>query len=365
MDNLSLFLALVTGVALGAALGVLWSRSRHAPELPALLDAATDQAVMREGLERLGDQLRDLAHDRATWQGQLAQQVHDMRHSTDQLRRETLSLSTALRKPQVRGQWGELQLRRAVELAGLVAHCDFTEQEQLADGALRPDLVVHLAGGRRVVVDAKVPLAAFLDATGAEDDDAREGHLRRHVQQVRQHIDGLSGKRYWRALGDSPEFVVMFLPTEAFLSAALETDRELIEYAARRDVVLATPTTLIALLRTVAHGWLHEALAEQADEILTLGRELHERVATMGGHVSKLGRSLEASVSAYNATVGSLESRVLVTARRFEDLGIVSGAVASPTQVTQLPRATALPLSRRADRRGSDEDLDPGRSVAL
>jgi DNA recombination protein RmuC len=295
--------------------------------------------VVREGLDRLADQLSDLAHDRVAWQASFNQQVSDMRHSTDVLRRETQSLSTALRRPQVRGRWGELHLRRTVELAGMVAHCDFTEQHQLAGGSLRPDLVVHLAGGRQVVVDAKVPLDAFLDATAAEEPDERDHHLARHAAQLRAHVDTLGAKAYWRALPQAPEFVVLFVPAESFLSAALESDAGLLEHAATRHVVLATPSTLIALLRTVAHGWSHERLASAAAEVQRLGRELHERLATMGGHVDRLGRSLDAAVTAYNQAVGSLEGRVLVSARRFRDLGVTDVDLAEPRQVESVARA--------------------------
>lgn len=315
METIALFLTLLVGLALGALVGVLWSRSRST-----FTEGMVDQAEVMQGLDRLSDQMRDLDHQRATWQGQLNQQVLDMRLTAEGLRRETQSLSTALRKPQVRGRWGELHLRRAVELAGLVDRCDFSEQVRLDDGARRPDLVVHLAGGRRVVVDAKVPLDAYLDATSTDDEDARRDHLRRHVAQLRTHVDVLGSKQYWRSLEESPEFVVLFVPAESFLAAALETDAGLIEYAADRQVVLATPTTLIALLRTVAHGWSHEALADQAREIHRLGRELHERLGSMNGHLDQLGRSLNAAVGHYNTAVGSLESRVLVTARRFGDL---------------------------------------------
>jgi DNA recombination protein RmuC len=247
--------------------------------------------------------MRDMAQHGVSWQSQLKQQVDDVRHSTDTLRRETATLSTALRRPQVRGRWGELHLRRAVELAGLVDRCDFEEQVQLRDGddaTLRPDLVVRLAGGRSVVVDAKVPLDAFLDATSADDAEQRDVHQARHARQLRAHVELLGSKRYWRSLPETPEFVVLFLPAESFLSAALEADGSLLEHAADRGVVLASPTTLIALLRTVAHGWRHESLADQAREIHRVGRDLHERLGTMNGHLGKLGRSLDSAGAAYN-----------------------------------------------------------------
>src|SRR6476469_2514114 len=212
MDLMTALLMLLVGLALGALVGVLWARSRPS-YVGELGQGMVDRAEVMQGLDRLGDQLADLEHARATWQGQLHQQVLDMRHTTDTLRRETQTLSTALRRPQVRGRWGELHLRRAVEVAGLVSRCDFDEQVTLRgdDGAaLRPDLVVHLAGGRDVVVDAKVPLEAFLDATECEDDDERAAHLARHARQFRQHVDTLAGKAYWRALPGTPELVVLF-----------------------------------------------------------------------------------------------------------------------------------------------------------
>src|SRR3954470_3221681 len=356
MEILTLFLTLLVGLGLGALVGVLWSRSRS-PYVAGLVD----QAEVMQGLDRLSDQMRDLDHQRASWQGQLNQQVLDMRHTAEGLRRETQSLSTALRKPQVRGRWGELHLRRAVELAGLVDRCDFAEQVRFEDGARRPDLVVRLVGGRSVVVDAKVPRDAYLDATSTDDEDDHRRHLVRHAGQLRTHIETLGAKRYWRSLEESPEFVVLFVPAESFLAAALGTDPSLIEYAAERQVVLATPTTLIALLRTVAHGWSHEALADQARDIHRLGRELHERLASMNGHLDQLGRSLNAAVGHYNQTVGSLESRVLVSARRFGDLP-------APRQVEAATRSTggASPGGLHAvDRRAADDDGGADHSVAL
>ena len=209
------------------------------------------------------------------------------------------------------------------------------------DGVQRPDLVVQLVGGRRVVVDAKVPLDAFLDATGTDDDDEREAHLARHARQLRQHVEQLSSKRYWRSLEGSPEFVVLFVPAESFLSAALTADRDLLDFASGKHVVLATPTTLIALLRTVAHGWRQEALADRAEEIHQLGRELHERLATLTAHVDNVGRSLNAAVGHYNAAVGSLESRVLVSARRFADLGVTDDELPATRPVVALARRAA------------------------
>ncbi|WP_205471332.1 DNA recombination protein RmuC [Nocardioides sp. SYSU D00038] len=348
-----LAVGLVLGLALGAVGGVLWVRSR--PEHVASVGRGmVDQAEVMQELDRLSDQMRDLEHQRATWQGQLNEQVQSMRSSTELLRRETQSLSTALRRPQVRGRWGELHLRRAVELAGLVDRCDFSEQVRLDDGARRPDLVVHLVGGRTVVVDAKVPLDAHLDATATNDDEERRRHLERHARQLRTHVDQLGAKGYWRSLPETPEFVVLFVPAESFLAAALDADPGLIEHAATRQVVLATPTTLIALLRTVAHGWSHEALAAQAREIHRLGRELHGRLTTFSGHLDGLGRALNSAATTYNQAVGSLESRVLVTARRMGELGGDDAALPSPRPVEL----------RAVERRGGTDGPSGDRSVA-
>ena len=352
--NSSVLLALALALVVGGIIGWTLAVGRHRVSGPpdavtanrlagALDQRAADQATMREGLERLGDQLSDLEHNRVSWQSQLQQQVADLRHTGDSLRRETQTLSTALRKPQVRGRWGEMHLRRAVEVAGLVDRCDFTEQHRLDDGALRPDLVVRLAGGRCVVIDAKVPLDAYLDATGTDDDDEREHHLRRHSAQLRTHIDALGAKRYWRSLPESPEFVVLFVPAESCLAAALHAAPDLIEHAADRQVILASPTTLIALLRTIAHGWSHETLTEQAQAVHELGRDLHARLCTLTGHLDRVGRSLNGAVVNYNQAVGSLESRVLVAARRFEEMSVTPDHLPSPRPVT------LHAVTRRAD----------------
>jgi DNA recombination protein RmuC len=337
----ALLLALAAGVAIGLLVGLVLTGPR-ATTRRALETGAAERAVVEHGLAGLQEQVRVLTEQRVSWQAQLAQQVADVRHSTDQLRRETGALATALRRPQVRGRWGELHLRRAVELAGLVSRCDFDEQVTVRDGdqaGLRPDLVVRLAGGKQVVVDAKVPLDAFLDVTESDDEDERAAHATRHARQFRQHVDTLAGKGYWRAFASSPEFVVLFVPGEAFLSCALEADPSLIEYAAERKVVLATPTTLIALLRTVAHAWTQEALAERAQEVHRLGRELHQRLCTMSSHVDRVGRALGAAVTSYNQAVGSLESRVLVTARRLHDLEVTDEELDPPRQVELAPRS--------------------------
>lgn len=344
MALLLLLLGFAAGALVGVVLGLrLREPRRDGPAIATLTERAEDQAVIRDGLERLAERLVDLEQNRVAWQSQLHQQVEQVRDSADSLRRETGALATALRKPHVRGQWGELHLRRTVELAGMVRHCDFSEQQQFDgdDGALRPDLIVHLAGQRHVVVDAKTPLDAYLDALAVDGDlepQSQRAHLARHARQLRQHVRALSAKSYWAALPDGVEFVVLFVPSESCLAAALDADPGLIEEASRHRVVLASPTTLIALLRTVAHGWTTEALAEATREVHELGRELHARLATMGGHLDKVGRSLKASVDAYNAAVGSLETRVLVTARQFHDIGLGDRELASPEPVDVAPR---------------------------
>lgn len=367
MDLLTL-VALLAALAVGVVIGLLAGlvrRQAHGDVQASLAGRAAEQAVVKHGLESLHDQMRALQDQRVSWQAQLQQQVVDMRHTTDLLRRETSTLSTALRRPQVRGRWGELHLRRAVELAGLVARCDFDEQVTVRatggvqDTSLRPDLVVNLAGGKQVVVDAKVPLDAFLDATECDEDDERAAHLARHARQFRQHVDTLAAKGYWRSLPCTPEFVVLFVPAESFLSAALEGDPGLLEYAAERKVVLATPTTLIALLRTVAHAWTQEALAEKAAEIHKLGRDLHERLATMGGHLDRVGRSLGAAVTSYNQAIGSLESRVLVTARRFNDLEVTDAELTGPRPVEVAPRPPTASELVEDDRSGVAGGVSP------
>jgi DNA recombination protein RmuC len=368
--TLSLLCVLLVGLLLGCGAGVLWARSRT-PRHDVAADRrdreevagrAAEAAVLRESLDRLHDQMRDMAQHGVSWQSQLRQQVEDVRHTTDTLRRETAGLATALRRPHVRGRWGEMHLRRVVELAGMVDRCDFTEQMSTRDasGRVRPDLVVHLAGGKNVVVDAKVPLDAFLDATAEDDEEARGEHLARHARQLRQHVDSLAGKTYWRALTTTPEFVVLFVPGESFLSAALEAEPTLLEYAADRMVVLATPTTLIALLRTVAYAWTQQTLAEKTQEIHDLGRDLYSRLVTMSGHLDRLGRNLTTAVSSYNRAVGSLENRVLVSARRFTDLGIPGDELSAPGTVVDVPRQlTAAELMEEvAEQRPELPELD-------
>ena len=296
---------------------------------------------IKESLERVDAQIRAVERARQESFGALTQQLTSVAQSQERLRAETSNLVTALRAPHVRGRWGEVQLKNVVEATGMVQHCDFELQSSTrdADGSLlRPDLVVRLPGGKRVVVDAKVPLAAYLDACEAQDGDVRSQRLVDHARQVRDHVGKLAAKAYWRQFEPTPDFVIMFLPDETFLRAAQEHDAMLTEDAWRMGVVPASPTNLFALLRTMAAIWQQETVARSAREVHALGQELYERLGTMGKHVAKVGRSLEGAVAAYNEAVGSLESRVLVTARKFESHGIV-GELADVQPVERQPRA--------------------------
>lgn len=327
---------------------------RRADESEQLRLRATEQVLqpVREGLERFNLRLAQVEKERAALASDLSAQVQSVRSTGEELRRETAALSTALRKPQVRGAWGELQLRRVAELAGMLEHCDFVTQETATasdDRTIRPDMKVTLAGGRFVYVDSKVPLAAFLDAHAATDERERGERLAAFTRNVRGHIDALSGKNYFRAGTGSPEFVVLFIPSEALASEAVALQPDLHEYAAHRNVILATPTTLIAMLRAVSYGWRQAVLADSAAEVFALGRELYDRLATMGAHFDKLGRSLNSAVRAYNTTLGSLETRVLVTGRRLRDLQVTDGALDAPAAVEDAARpVTAYELTAQA-----------------
>jgi DNA recombination protein RmuC len=365
--------ALLAGVLIGAVLGYLVARNhlgtaaamaeeraRSAQERAALLertaaektalaegqlsqrfDVETLVGPMRETLARVEQQLRDSDIARARSHAELTQQVEFTRHGAEQLRAQTQALVTALRRPEARGRWGELQLRRVVELAGMAAHVDFDEQVATEGGARRPDMVVRLAGGKNVVVDSKVSLAAYLEAASAADESEREARISAHARHLRTHVDQLASKAYWSSLPETPEFVIMFVPGEAFLAPALEHDQGLLEYALARRVHLATPTTLVSMLRTVQYAWQQQALSENAREVFELGRELYARLSGLGRHLDKVGKSLTTAVGAYNLAVGTMESRVLVSARRLASLGVVDGELPGPAPVLE----TARPLS--------------------
>jgi len=301
-------------------------------------------APFREQLGRYEKGVRDLESLREQAYGTLSEQVRGLALSQENLVRETGRLVTALRRPEVRGSWGEMQLRRAVEFAGMLEHVDFAPQEtvQTEDGRLRPDMLVRLPGGKLVVVDAKAPLDAYLAAVEASDEEARKAALVRHARQVRNHLGKLAEKRYWDQFETAPDFVVLFLPGESFFSAALEFDPSLIEDAFRQSVLVVTPATLVALLKTVSYGWRQEAIAANASEISAAARELYERLGIFADHFAAVGKGLTAAVNSYNKAVGSFEGRLLPQARRFEALGPADGRdLPSPGGVAASPRSLA------------------------
>jgi DNA recombination protein RmuC len=298
--------------------------------------AKREQAVkalvepLRVSLDEVKRQTTEADKNRAEGQAALGQHVRQMIEASAKLDKKTSDFINTLRRSDVRGNWGEVQLKRVVELAGMVQHVDFEEQQNVQDSEgknLRPDMTVKLAGGRSIVVDSKVALAALLEAFETDDESVRAERLKAHARQVKKHVDDLAGKKYWDQFASAPEFVVMFVPSEAFYQSALEQDPYLQEYAFEKRVVIATPTTLVAMLRTVAHAWKEDTLARNAQQVLTTGKDLYERLITMGGHLAKVGKALESAGKAYNATVASMETRVLVSARKFGEMQAIDAAL--------------------------------------
>jgi DNA recombination protein RmuC len=369
------FVMLVVGLVIGVALGFLIARSRASTDIARLdatllatregeerltqalralsQDAARDQQIqvgrmiapLQESLYRYEQRVTDLERERVDAYAELRTEVRQVQGISSQLRSETSQLVAALRAPQVRGRWGEHQLRRIVEAAGMLEHCDFNEQVTVhTDHAtIRPDMVVRLSGDRRVVVDAKAPFDAYLAAMETRDEAARKDCLTRHAKALRGHVDSLAAKQYWAGFTSAPEFTVLFVPADPFLDAALQHDPTLLEHAFSRNIVLATPATLVAMLRTIAFAWRQEKLAESALAVHTLGRDLYARLSTMGGYFAKLGTSLGSAVTAYNRAMGSLESRVLVSARRLADLGVSGDPLVEPVQLEVAARTLQSP----------------------
>ena len=349
------FLALADtrfGQARAAAQGDLAQRQQAIEEL---------LSPLSETLTRYERGIQEIEAERKGAYATLTERVAALHHGHERLEKETRNLVTALRSPHTRGRWGEMTLRRAVEAAGMLEHCDFEEQKTMAgdDGNVRPDMLVHLPGGGQVVIDSKVPLDAFLQFTEADDDDARRGFLAKHAKQLRTHIEQLAKKEYWKQVECSPEFVVAFIPGEPLLAAALDADPALQDYALDKRVILATPNTLVAALRTIALSWQQETLAENAREVRDLGAELYERLRTWTGHMQALQKSLSSSVDAYNRAVGSLETRVLVTARKFPSLGVVGSERAGITELSSIETAPRhLQAVEPDEDEGADSSVD-------
>jgi DNA recombination protein RmuC len=381
---------LVIGLLVGAALGWFAARARSAAQIASLdatlratrdgearleqsLLALSHQAnrdqqagltqlltPLRESLHRYERRITEVENDRVDAYAELRTEVRHMQALSTAVSTSTSQLVAALRAPQVRGRWGEHQLRRIVEAAGMLEHCDFSEQVTATNdrGLVRPDLVVRLSGGRQVVVDAKAPFDAYLSAMEARDERSRNDDLDRHAKHLRGHVEQLAAKSYWEAFESAPDFVVLFVPADPFLDAALQRDPTLMEHAFSRNVVLATPATLVAMLRTVAYAWRQEALARNAVAVHRLGRELYSRLSTMGSHLGKLGAALGTAVGSYNKAVGSLEARVLVSARRLAELGVSGDPLEAPAQVELAPRQLQSPelAEPQDDFDGADDD---------
>jgi len=386
MDGISLLIGLLIGAGLGALIGYLYTRSRVAGQAAAAehfqamagealdqsgrrflemaagrLEAANARAAgeldtrkaavehlvqpLQQALTRVEIQLRETDEARIRSHAALSEQMTIARQSSDELRAQTQALVTALRRPEARGRWGEMQLRRVVEMAGMAPRCDFDEQVSVgtSEGIQRPDMVIRLAGGKNIVVDSKVSLAAYLQAAETSDEMVREDRLSAHARHLREHVNRLAEKTYWAALSPAPEFVVLFIPGEAFLAPALEYDPALLEHAIAHKVHIATPTTLVTMLRTAQYAWQQEALSQNARAVFDLGRELYERLIAMGKHVDGLGKALGNAVSSYNKTIGSLESKVLVTARKLNQLGVVEAELKPPAAIEETIRALSAP----------------------
>lgn len=291
---------------------------------------------IKESLSKTEQQIQSIEKERKESQGALHKHLESMAQTQSVLQDETRKLVTALRRPEVRGQWGEMTLKRLAELAGMVEHCDFYEQEQVQtdEGALRPDMIVRMPDGREIVVDVKTPLDAYISAIEAVDDSERQIHLKRHTQNVKQRVNELADKAYWKQFKNAPDFVVLFIPGDQFLSAALDQEPAILENALARQVILATPTSFVALLRAVGYGWRQEQLAENAEHIKTVGEELYGRLQTFTEHLQKVGKSLDSGLKHYNSAVGSFDSRVLPSARKFNDMGIAADKeIKQPNQI--------------------------------
>lgn len=311
---------------------------------------------VKEALSRTEQQLREIEKERKEAYGSLSKHLESMAQTQLLLQGETRNLVQALRRPEVRGQWGELTLRRLAELAGMVQYCDFFEQESIkgVEGILRPDMVVRMPDGREIVVDVKTPLDAYLSAVEAPDDAVRTWHLERHARKVRDRVRELASRNYWAQFKHSPDFVVMFIPGDQFLSSALDLDRDLLEYALGQKVVLATPTSFVALLRAVAYGWRQQSLAENAEKIRDLGEELYQRLGTFTEHLSKLGKNLSGSLDHYNKAVGSFERQVIPGARKFAEMGIASRK--SMQELDQIEKGVRQMASDAAEPAEKDSD---------
>ena len=313
---------------------------------------------IKESLEKVGEKIEEVEKSRRSAYGSLSEQVKSLAEAQVRLHTETSKLSTALQAPTVRGSWGEIQLRRVVEMAGMVKYCDFDEQQSADSGRLRPDMIIRLPNGKNIVVDSKTPLDAYLEASNESDFTRKKEQLQRHAKQVRTHLNELGNKSYWEQFKPTPEFVVLFLPGETFFSAALEADPSLIEYGNDRKVILATPTTLIALLKAVAFGWRQEELTENASAISELGAQLYERVGSFAGHFVSLGKGLDRAIDSYNSAVGSLERKVLVSARKFKDLGAGSSKKEIPALEVIETTPRALQAEELSDSQPSELSQD-------